>query len=101
MVSSYGVQTWVRNYSTKPVFWKQKKIILIIHNAKYNAHTNISFKHSKILKLSEMVEMEILKVVYLFTKNELPLPLMKVFSCNVIQQYINSGVETSYKELQC
>ena len=42
------------------VFLKQKKIIRIIHNA----HTDVLFKQSKILKLSKMVEMEILKTVY-------------------------------------
>ena len=83
---AYGLLLWGPNMSAdlfKKVFLKQKKIIRIIHNAKYNAHTDILFKQSKILKLSEMVEMEILKSVYLFTKNELPPPLMKVFSCNV------------------
>ena len=64
------------------VFLKQKKIIRIIHNAKYNAHTDVLFKQSKILKLSEMVDMEILKTVYLHSKNQLPPPLLKVFSYN-------------------
>ncbi len=53
---------------------KQKKIIHIIHNAKYNAHTDVLFKQSKILKLSELVELEILKSVYLFTS----LPLCRL-----------------------
>ena len=83
---AYGLLLWGPNMSAElfnKVFLKQKKIIRIIHNAKYNAHTDVLFKQSKILKLKEMVEMEILKSVYLFTKNQLPQPLMKVFSCNV------------------
>ena len=58
--------------SINKLFLKQKKIIRIINHAKYNAHTDILFKRSNILKLSEMVDLEILKSVYLFTKNLLP-----------------------------
>ena len=82
---AYGLLLWGPNMKAEffnKLFLKQKRIIRIIHNAKYNAHTDPLFKESKILKLSDLVEMEILKNVYLFTKNQLPSPLMKVFSFN-------------------
>ena len=82
---AYGLLLWGPNMKAEPfnkLFLKQKKMIRIVHNAKYNAHTDPLFKQSKIPKLNDMVELEILKNVYLFTKNELPLPLMKVYSYN-------------------
>ncbi len=83
---AYGLLLWGPNMKAEPfnkLFLKQKKIIRIVHNAKYNAHTDPLFKQSKIPKLSDMVDLEILKNVYLFTKNQLPSPLMKVYSYNV------------------
>ena len=82
---TYGLLLWGPNISAElsnKVFLKQKRVIRIVHNAKYNAHTNILFKSSKILKFTEMVEAEIVKTVYLYTKDLLPMPLMNVFSYN-------------------
>ena len=84
---TYGLLLWGPNIKTdllNKIFLKQKRLIRIVHNAKYNIHTDPLFKESKILKLNEMIECEILKLVYLYTKDQLPMPLMNVFSYNVI-----------------
>ncbi len=82
---TYGLLLWGPSVSAEisnKVFLKQKRVIRIIHNAKYNAHTDVLFKQSKILKVSEMVQIDILKTVYLYTSDQLPMPLMNVFSYN-------------------
>ena len=50
----------------------QKKCLLIITIFFYKDHSNPLFKHRKLLKLRDVLESEIIKFFYMFSRNELP-----------------------------
>ena len=76
----YGIQIWsccTQSLITN-IFKLQKKAIRIIHNAKYNSHTESLFKKSKILPLPSLIEF---------------------FKLQFMQQYVNGHLPISFKDV--
>ena len=61
---------------------QQKKAIRAINNTNYNVHTQQLFVNDKILKIHELIQFEQLKVMYQAFNNDLPKPLLNIFSPN-------------------
>jgi len=60
----------------------QKKAIRSIMHAKYNAPTNNLFIESSLLKLKDIIDLEMLKCMYLCYKNILPEPILNIFNAD-------------------
>ncbi len=57
----------------------QKRAVRLVTNSTYNASTGPIFKHLGILKLEDMIKLELLKLGYAFTNSKLPQPIMSLF----------------------
>ena len=81
---TYGLPLWGSTFNVhkKKIITVQKKIIRIISNAKYNDHTEPLFKKACILKLDDLYNVEILKIIYKHAHNQLPEPIAKMFILN-------------------
>ncbi len=64
----------------KKIQKKQKQIVCIVFNTKYNAHADPLFEELKVLTIENLVKLECLKFMYKYTKDELALPLMSIFT---------------------
>ena len=60
----------------------QKKSIHIIAKAKYNAHTDPLFVSHNLLKLHDIIDLELLKFMYLHSKSLLPQPVLNLLNIN-------------------
>ena len=66
------------NYSNDYKYWEstskilQKKAIRCIHKANYTIHTDPLFKHSKIKKLTDIYETQVLLFIHNYVSNKLP-----------------------------
>jgi len=81
----YGIMLWGPSSLQKHInsLTKiQKNSVRVIKNAKYNAHTNNYFKELKILKIPDIIELELLKFTYCFVNTLLPAPLTQIFKTN-------------------
>ena len=67
---TYGILAWGMNASS--LFKLQKKIIRIITNNKFNAHTDPIFKSLGFLKLQDLYRLNVLKFYYKHCHNQLP-----------------------------
>jgi len=83
---SYGTLLWGSAYKYKlhKIIVAQKKVIRSVHNAPYNASSSILFKNLNIPKLSDLYNIQLGKMMYLFNKNELPSPLLALFTRNTV-----------------
>ena len=82
---NYGLLVWGTTMlccHQKKLITAQKKAIRHVSNKKYNAHTDGLFVKLAILKFSDAVDLELLKMMYLHSKNELPEPLQSIFQIN-------------------
>ena len=81
---TYGIPIWGSTYNThkNKLFIVQKLIIRIIAGAKYNDHTNPLFHKLHLLKLDDLYQVEVAKIIYKFKQNSLPAPLCKIFTLN-------------------
>ena len=79
---SYGIMLWGNTYNLylNKVFVMQKKIIRVIMNSDYNAHSEPFFKVLEILHLSDVYTMNVVKYVFSYLKQKLPIPLMNMFT---------------------
>lgn len=70
----YGIQMWGSGpkYLTNELFKLQKKAIRLIHNARYNSHTESLFKKSCILPLPDLIEFFRLQFMQRYTQGFLP-----------------------------
>ena len=59
-------------YQSNRMFMLQKRAIRIVANGRYNAHTEPLFKLYRILKLSDVLTLQTMKVYNKFRNNELP-----------------------------
>ena len=81
---SYGITLWggtCKSYLNK-ICISQKKALRHIHRSSYNAHTNPLFSESKILKLGNLYELEVGKLMYDAIHNTLPMPLSFLYIPN-------------------
>ena len=81
---TYGIPIWGSTYNVhkNKLFIMQKRIIRIIAGAKYNEHTNPLFHELHILKLDDLYQAEVAKVVFKFKQNTLLTPLCNIFTLN-------------------
>ena len=68
---NYCIKAW--GYQSNRTFKLQKRAIVIVANSKYNAHSEPLFKLYRILKLSDVVTLQTMKVglYHKFRNNEL------------------------------
>ncbi len=59
-------------YQSNRMFKLQKRAIRIVANSKYSAHTDPLFKRYIIIKLSDVLTLQTMKVYHKFRQNELP-----------------------------
>ena len=59
---------------------EQKKAIRVIGNSKYNAHTEPLFRKHKVLKVEQLVQLELLKLSFDLKEKSIPLPIQNLFT---------------------
>ena len=81
---NYGVLAWGKSLKTQldKLFLVQKRIIRIICNVNFRAHTNILFYEHRILKLEDIYYMQLGSLMYDLNTGALPLALAKIFKKN-------------------
>ena len=62
----YGIEAWFSTYAnlTDKILVLQKKACRAICNLPYNAHTSDSFKNMRILKLGDIYNFQVAKIMY-------------------------------------
>ena len=73
---NYGILMW--GHSCNRIVQLQKKVIRIINLSKYNAHTEPLFKASKLLKITDIFRVQILKFYYKYRHETLPYYLQQL-----------------------
>jgi hypothetical protein len=70
----YAIEIWSLASKTliNDLYLKQKAVIRLISNAKYNSHTAPLFKELKILPLNMLIQLNLSKIMYYFKNNKLP-----------------------------
>ena len=78
----YGSLAWQFTSKTNlnRVFILQKKCLRIITFSFYKDHSNPLFKDLKLLKLRDVLESEIIKFFYKYSRNELPKSVCSIFN---------------------
>ena len=74
----YGILCW--GFKTNRPFKLQKRAVRLITSSKYNAHTEPLFKNLKILKVSDIFKINLLKFYYKLYNNKVPRYLNNMFS---------------------
>ena len=72
---NYGTMLWgpmAGKGQMNKIFKLQKRCVRLINNSKFNAHTDPIFKEMKLLKLEQIIELDILKFSYKHSRNLLP-----------------------------
>ena len=79
---TYCCELWGSTYKSRlrSTIILQKKIIRIIHGAKYRDHTSVFFYESKLLKLNELISLNVSIIMYKAYHHMLPLNLQALFS---------------------
>ena len=81
----YGLLLWgppQAKQNLDCLFKSQKKAIRYICNVPYNHPTNALFKKEKVLKIYELVDLEIYKFMYKIKSTDVPRPILNLFSLN-------------------
>lgn len=94
---TYGLSVWgpmANKSQLRKLFILQKKCVRFIANEAYNAHTNPIFKKLKILKLEDMIDLELSKVGYKCYYKIVPNPIQALFSNNA--EYHNYNTRHRY-----
>jgi len=84
---TYGNLIWGTSMpqgSINKLVKSQKKIVRSMVNANYNAHTNPIFAELKILKLTDVIDLEVLKCMFLVSKGIAPGPILDLFVPNAV-----------------
>ena len=81
---NYGILLWGNTYKKylHKLEISQKKPIRIINRAMYNEPSSQLFKKCNILKLQDIYKLQCYKLMYEFLKNNLPTPIMNIFTVN-------------------
>ena len=75
---NYSLLAW--GYSCTRIFSLQKRVIRLICQARYIAHTDPLFKKLNILKVDDLLHLKALKFYFRYTKNDLPDYFQNMFS---------------------
>ena len=82
----YGIIHWGQKstyaYKLDRILSLQNKAVCIINKSKQTRNVEPLYKSAKILKFEDVVKVEMLKLMYEFSLNILPIPLMKLFHVN-------------------
>ena len=90
---NYGISLWgpmCKKMKLNRLIIQQKKTIRIVDKLRYNASTNNSFKKWKILKLDDMIKLDLCTLSHKFTFNNLPEPIKSLFTLTPIQHNYNT-----------
>ena len=81
---SYGIILWGSAYNVHKtkLITMQKRAIRIIAGAKYNDHTQPLFYRHHVLKMNDVYQNEVAKIIFRFKQNSLPVPLKNIFTLN-------------------
>ena len=60
----------------------QKRALRIIHNKRFNSHTDPLFKQSGILKLNDLYQLEVMLFMHDYSHNKLPSSFMNIYVTN-------------------
>ena len=87
----YGILAWgnAKHDIIKKTHLLQKRALRAIHNKKYNSHTDPLFKQARILKLSDLYELEVLLFMHDYTNGKLPSSFEDIYR-------LNSEVNSAY-----
>ena len=80
----YGILAWgnATFNSLRKTELLQKRAIRTIHNTKFNSHTDPLFKHSGILKLSDLYQLEVMLFMHDYSHNKLPKSFKNFYHIN-------------------
>ena len=82
---NYALHVWGPSLSaklSKCMQTLQKKVLRIMTNSSYNASTGPLFKENMLLKVPDLINVKLIKLMYCFVDGNLPIPLMKMFKAN-------------------
>ena len=90
---SYGILLWgpmCTKRNIDKLFKIQKKNIRSITNSKYNAHSNPLFYETKLLKIQDIIEVELARFSYQYQHSALPNSLKNLFRSNESMHQYNT-----------
>ncbi len=81
---NYGISLWgsINKSLLKQLSVSQNKAIRAITYSRYNESVNNKYKQLGILQLNDMYTLQIAKYMFQYSKNQLPKPLMQLFTPN-------------------
>jgi hypothetical protein len=81
---SYGILAWgnAAQSNLQHTIILQKRALRIIHNAKFNSHTDPLFQHSRVLKLHDIYEYQSVLFIFDLINGKLPPSFDTVFTFN-------------------
>ena len=69
-------------YFTELLFKLLNDIIRITNNLPYNSHVSVHYKNLKLLKLEDIINLELAKFSYKYGNNLLPGSIMDILPCS-------------------
>ena len=81
----YGLMLWgpmIQASDKKKLIKQQKKAIRAVGGLSVGGHTAPVYKNNKIIKLDDLIELELAKFMYKFVEKSLPMPLLQLFTSN-------------------
>jgi hypothetical protein len=96
---TYGIILWGSTYNihVNKLYVMQKRIIRTMLRTDYNEHSHPLFHQLQLLKLQDIYEIEIAKVMYKYNNHNLPNPLLNNF---VDTQFIHGHQTRQYTHLR-
>ena len=81
---NYGISLWgsANKSLLKQLHVSQYKAIRAITHSEYNESVNNKYKQLDILQLNDMYTLQLAKFMFQYSKNQLPKPLMELFTPN-------------------
>ena len=99
---TYGILAWgnASDSTLKKTKILQKRAIRCIHKANYNSHTDPLFKHSKLKKLTDIYETQVLLFMHNYVSNKLPESFNGTFVLNrdMMTSYITRQSNLLYEK---
>ena len=88
-ILTYGISIWgpmLKKKQEESIWMIQKKFIRLIMDVKQNAHTDPLFSSLRILKLQDVIKLEVAKCAFKFTKDLIQHRIKKMYTPNVSKQ---------------